>query len=169
MSYEKVTGTPNTVLFYYVIDQIFNLVHQQTSFKAVSTTKPDGQADFERVELSVDEKSYMKRMMKEAMLDIFSVLFKIINADSTISHDLTYTPSGGSAANSSYASIVDNAHYREINLALIDQKIENAIVCFILFKWYAMKGIPDAEIFAKEYQGYLAEISQKSIALRQVV
>lgn len=167
MSYKKIAGTPNVIRFYYGIDDIFNKVSRKSSFKAASVLKTDGTADFDRVQLSDDnEKTLAKDYMKEGLLEIFSIMFKIISGDK-INHDAAYDTGTGSIQ-ASYADITDNAKYREINLDLIDTKIENAIVDFILFKWYALKGFQDdATLHFNEFKGYLAQISEKSLALRQ--
>ena len=168
MSYEKQAGPPKVIRFYYGIDAIFTKVSRKSSFKAASVLKENGQADFDRIQLSDDnEKTLMKDYMQEALLEIFSILFKII-AGNSIVHDAAFTPSGGSAIQAFYADIADNEKYRTINLDLIDKKIDNAVVDFILFKWYALKGFPDdASIHRAEFNSYLAQISEKSLALRQ--
>ena len=169
MSYEKQGETPNkTIRFYYGIDSIFTKAQRKSSYKAASTKKEDGTSDFIRIELNDDAKDLMKDFMQEGMLIVFSELFSIISGD-TISHDAAFTPDGGSEIQCSYADITDHEKYRAINLDLIDKKIENAVVDFVLFKWYALKGVTDeAGLHNQEFKEGLAEVSELSLALRQV-
>lgn len=171
MSYEKQGVAPNkTIRFFYGIENVFTKAQRKSSYKAASTKKEDGTSDFIRVELNDDAKDLMKDFMEEGMLITFSELFSIIAGDS-ISHNVAFTPAaeGSTETQASYADIKDHEKYRTINLDLIDKKIENAVVDFVLFKWYALKGITDeAALHNKEFKEGLAEISELSLALRQV-
>lgn len=169
MSYEKQTGPVNTIHFYYGIEAIFTKAQRKSSYKAASVKKENGASDFSRIELGSDAKDLMKEYMQEGMLSIFAELFSILSGDS-IDHDVEFTPTGDTEAISvSSADVIDNENYRTINLDLIDKKIENAIVDFVLYRWYALKGIVDeANIHQKEYGENLAAVSSLSLALRQV-
>lgn len=167
MSYEK-QSTAGTIRFYYEIDSIFKKVQRKSSFKAASVKKDDGTADFTRIELSSDAKDLMKDFMYEAMLEVFKEMFSILEGDS-IEHDKAFTPDGGSEITVSYADISDNDNYRTINLDLIDKKIENALVAFILFKWYSLKGVSDeAQLSSQEFTSNRVDISELSLTLRQL-
>lgn len=168
MSYEKRTvSLAKVVTFYYVTDAIFNEVSETTSFKAASTMKEDGQPDYDRIQISADEKTFMKKFLKEAMLEVFSVLFKIING-ATVVHDTEVVLDVAGTVTASYVDILDNEKYREINLALIDQKVNNALVDFILYKWYHLKGLmEDAKLHQAEFNEGLKRISEKTLTLRQ--
>lgn len=174
MSYEKKTSPSNLIRFYYETDMIFNEVSSKSSFKAASVKTADGKADFDRIQISTDEKVFMKKYLKEAMLEVFIVLFKIIGGDSIV-HDTSITLETSTTVTASYADITDNtpagatvSHYRTINLDLIDQKITNALVDFILFKWYYLKGLgDDAALLKQEFDQALVTISEKSLGLRQ--
>lgn len=68
----------------------------------------------------------------------------------------------------SYCEIKDNEKYRTINLDIIDKKITGAIVDYILYKWYQLKGLDkDAAMHIGEYQNALTQISDRTISLRQ--
>jgi hypothetical protein len=175
MSYEKKTDPSDLIRFYYETDDIFNEVSEVTSFKAASVIREkDGQPDFDRIQITADEKNFMKKYLKEAMLEVFASMFKIIGGDSII-HDTEITLEDASSVTASYADIVDNTpsgaevtRYRTINLDLIDQLINNALVDFIMFKWYALKGLSgDAELHMAEFRNGLARIVEKTLALRQ--
>lgn len=218
MSYEKIEGTPNKIRMYYVTDLVYQKVAKKTSFKAASVVKEGGQIDFERIELSEDEKEIMLDYMAEGLLEIFSIFFKIISGNSVINNSALIlsttehiaaglmepgkyytiiTPNVstdftlyGAADNeagtvflcteagtgtgtvketliASYVDLKDNAKYRTINLDLLDKRIENTVIDFILYKWYVLRGlVDDAAIHKQEHQNGLAAISQKSLALR---
>ena len=174
MSYEKKTSPSDLIRFYYKTDDIFNEVSQASSFKAASVVKENGQADFDRIQISKDEKNFMKKYLKEAMLEVFGIMFKIIGGDS-VAHDENIVLNDTSTVTASFADITDNTpagasttHYRMINLDLLDQLINNALVDFILFKWYALKGLAeDASLHKNEFDNALARINAKTLALRQ--
>jgi len=175
MSYEKKTSPTDLIRFYYETDKIFNEVSQATSFKAASVVREkDGQPDFDRIQISADEKTFMKKYLKEGMLEVFAVMFNIIGGDSVV-HDTTVALEDASEVTASYADISDNTpsgatitRYRTINLDLIDQLINNALVDFIIYKWYALKGLGgDAELHMQEFRNGLVRINEKTLALRQ--
>ena len=223
MSYYKITAvapeTTNKIRFYYGVDSILNRVEKVSSYKATTVVKENGQADFDRIQSSNDEKELMLEYMQECMLEIFDLFFHVIAGDS-ISHNTGLVLTGaatvnagsflignaytikavgttdftligasaktigvsfiatgagsgtGTAENAIYATYCDfkdNAKYRTINLDLIDTKISNATVDFLLSKWYILKGlVEDAKIHMAEYQKGLADISKRSLALRQL-
>jgi hypothetical protein len=86
MSYEKITGTVKTIRFYYLFDEISRKVEKTSSYKAQGTPKGDGQPDYTRVQLSVDELDFLKECMEEGLLEIFDLFFHLITSDS-ITHD----------------------------------------------------------------------------------
>ena len=141
MSYEKKTSPSNMIRFYYVTDTIFNEVSEATSFKAASVIREtDGMPDFDRIQISTDEKTFMKKYLKEAMIEVFATMFKIITGDS-VTHDTSITLEDESSVTASYADITDNSKYRTINLDLLDQLIHNALIDFIMAKWFVLKGL----------------------------
>lgn len=219
MSYIKRTvSAVDVITFYFVTSTIFNEVSEASSFKAASTKDETGKPDFDRIQISDDEKNFMKKYLKEAMLEVFSVMFKIIKGNS-VNHDTGLVLGSSSTINSgsfvvgngytikeagstdftligaadsvigtsfiatgvgtgngtayltpfcSYVDINDNEKYREINLALLDQKINNALNDFILYKWYFLKGLADAAAIHKaEFDNGVKQISEKTLTLRQ--
>lgn len=167
MSYEKKTSPSKLIRFYYETDTVFKEVSEASSFKAASTKDENGRPDFDRVQISTDEKTFMKKYLKEAMLEIFDLMFKIISG-SSVTHDASITLENASTVTASYADITDNEKYRTINLDLIDQKIQNALTDWILYKWYFLKGMADdAAIHKTEFDNALKKISEKTLALRQ--
>jgi len=170
MSYEKRTGPPQVIRFYYVTDEIFNEVSRTTSFKAKSVIREkEGYADFDNIQISADEKNFMKKYFREAMLEVFSTMFKIISGDSVV-HDTEFTTELAETVTASYADITDNEQYRTINLDLIDQLIYNALIDFIIYKWYVLKGLKDeddASLLFAEFSNGIVRIVEKTMALRQ--
>ena len=218
MSYKKETISNEKIIrFYYLTDDIFNAASEATAFKAISTGGEKALADFDKIQLAVDEKVFMKKYLKEAALKVFNPLFKIIsgtqiNHDSPVDTGLTavgatalvvgktyeivsvgttsFTGIGASANTvgvvfvctaagtgtgtakellyATYVDITDNERYRTINLDLIDQLIFNALVGFILFKWYFLKGLEkDSQLHLAEFTEYVKEMVDRSLFLRQ--
>ncbi|MGM0377845.1 MAG: hypothetical protein ACQEQ0_13825 [Bacteroidota bacterium] len=173
MSYEKITETidgdsTDVIRFYYPTDDIFDLVAAETAQKAKSVVvEGEGKPDFDRVAVTSDEKNYIRKYMKEAMLEVFSPVSGII-VDEKITHDEEFTLDGGGTETGSFTFVVDNDRSRTITLDLLDHLIENSLVDFILFKWYVMKGLTgDAELHMGEFRNNLVRIIEKSMVLRQ--
>lgn len=172
MSYIKeTTGTsPNEIKlirFYYKTDDIFNEASEITAFKASGVRKADGQADFDRVHISEDEKNHLKKHIKKGMLEIFSVMFKFMS-ESPMFHDEDVTVSEGVTVKASGALLKNNeTGYREINLSLIDSKISDAVVDYVLQRWYWLKNMADdSAMHVQRFNKLLIEINDLTLSLR---
>ena len=167
MSFAKIEGPPKVVRFYYLVDDIFNAVSNRSANRALEVKDQSGNPDFNRTEISIDKKDIIKEFMEEGLIDIFAnALFNLMESD-TVKHDVDYTPTGGTQDKYSYGDITDHERYRNINLDLIDKKIKNGLINFILWKWYDLKAMgEDAKMRLAEYNLYVKTIAEKSVALR---
>lgn len=171
MGYVKeTTGTaPNQIKlirFYYKTDDIFNEASEITAFKASGVRKADGQADFDRIHISEDEKNHLKKHIKKGMLEIFSVMFKFMG-ESPMFHDTDVTVDTATFK-ASGALVKDNENgYREINLSLLDSKISDAAVDYVLQRWYWLKNMPDdSAMHVQRFNKLLIEINDLTLNLR---
>ena len=166
MAYKKETiSTVDNIRFFYKTDDIFNEVSEVTAFKAASITNQEGKPSFDSVQITTDEKRHLKTYIRKSVLEIFDILFKALGesplffAENITVDGFTGEASGG--------FILDNARYRAINLSVIDSKIQDAIVNYVLANWYFLKNLPDdSAIHQAKYNKLLVEIDQRSLALR---
>lgn len=160
--------TVKTIKFFFKTDDIFNEASEITSFKASSIKKADGLSDFNRVAISEDERIHLKKHTKKGVLEIFSVMFKILDPTNTSLFYDSDVVVDGSTFKAYGASIVDNENrYREINLELMGSKIFDAIIDFVLERWYWLKNMPDdAAAHRARYEKLLKEINDLSLNLR---
>lgn len=166
MSFVKETiSTDDLIRLYYKTDDIYNEISEITAFKASNVPTADGKPDFDRVQVSTDEKRHLKQYIKKAVLKIFDVLFKALGEQ-----DLFFTSEITVAAETFEASggfILDNERYRSINLNVLDSLIQEAIVNYVLQEWYFLKGLPDdSTLHLTKYNQLLTDISKRSLTFR---
>lgn len=183
MSFIKTTegtipATVNVIQFYYPIESIWEEASEVTAFKASGIRRNDGMAEFDRVHISKDEKPHLKKYIHKALLEIFGIMFKVLG-ETPIFHDADVTTDPGddeatpvvppTVVKASGAYLSDNGTgYREVNLSLIDSKIQDAIVDYVLQRWYWLKNLPDdSAMHVNRFNKLLVEINDLSLSLRK--
>lgn len=171
MGYTKVTiNSVDLIQFYHSSEDIFNETSEITAFKGIDVRKQDGQADFNRVHISTGEKAHMKRYIKKAVLEIYGIMYKILGGDSDddpLFFDETITVSGNTF-NAYGGYVVDNDGYREVTLKIMDSKISDAIVNFVLKEWYWLKNMPeDSKMHALRFDKLLIDINDLTLTIRK--
>jgi hypothetical protein len=178
MPYEKIpevttpgSEAPAKVRFYYVTDDVFNLVSQLSSNKAASVKKTDGNPLFEELVVSQDNILPFKRFLKMGVYLSFDILFQIIQGDTDpIFFDKEITLVGGSTVTASGAEILDNDNYRTVTLTQIDQFYFQALTDYVLSEWYWYKGLSEAGTYHKtRFNEMLIYINTRSQQLRPKV
>lgn len=174
-------GSPavDVIQFYYPIESIWEEASEITAFKASGIRRQDGLAEFDRVHISKDEKTHLKKYIHKSLLEIFGIMFKVLG-ETPIFHDAnvttdpgdpdaTPTPIPPTVEKCSGAFLDDNGTgYREANLSLIDSKINDAIVDYVLQRWYWLKNLPDdSAMHVQRFNKLLVEINDLSLSLRK--
>lgn len=163
------------VRFYSKTDDIFNEASEITAFKASSIRTPEGQPDFNRLHISTDEKIHLKKYIGKGVLEIYSIMFKMLGEGITETHasifvneDITVEAEGVDPFNASGGFIIDNENrYREINLSLLDSKIFDCLVDYVLQRWYWLKNMPDdSAMHMNRFNKTLIEINDLTLSLR---
>ena len=165
---ETNVASQKVIKFYFKTDDIFNEASEITSFKASSIKDGEGLSSFNSVAISEDERVHLKKHTKKGVLEIFSVMFKILDPSNTsVFYDSDITV-GAATFNAYGASILDNENrYRDINLELISSKISDAIIDFVLERWYWLKNKPeDAAAHQLRYKTLINQINDLSLNLR---
>jgi hypothetical protein len=156
MSNSKVSGTPNTIRFYYDMLALFNSVSLRTTYRSNTVKNQEGE--------SQDEKDIVKEFLYEAAYEIFSNLFKIAEGVAT-------SISVGSSCTTGQlvqGYIVDYDAYNENVLPAIDSSIENCLRYFVLTKWFKIVGLKDeaAESYV-DYRSNLSKMKNQTFQLRK--
>lgn len=173
MGYVKETvSSVKLVRFYHKTDDIFNEASEITAFKASSIRTPDGQPDFNRLHISTDEKVHLKKYINKGVLEVYSVMFKMLGEGITATHDSIFLCEeitvGVDTFEASGGFIVDNENrYREINLSLLESKIFDCLVDYVLQRWYWLKNLPDdSAMHMGRFNKLLVEINDLTLSLR---
>jgi hypothetical protein len=191
MSFKKVTiDNAKLIQFFYPLDDIWAEASEITAFKASGIRRADGQAEFDRVHISKDEKTHLKKYVHKAMLEIFGIMFKVLG-EQPIFHDAdtTTTPAveavtadpdanppvvgveavAAVVQKCSGAYLDDNeTGYRSANLSLIDSKISDAVVDSVLQRWYWLKNLgDDSAMHAARFAKLLVDIQDLTLSLRK--
>lgn len=179
MSFKKVEiDDLKLIQFFYPIDTIWSEASEITAFKASGVRKQDGQADFDRVHISKDEKTHLKKYIHKGMLEIFGIMFKVLG-EQPIFHDYDVTTDPGDPdANPAIAPTVEKCSgaylddnetgYRTANLSLIDSKIQDAVVDYVLQRWYWLKNMgDDSAMHVARFNKLLVDIQDLTLSLRK--
>ena len=179
MSFKKVEiDNAKLIHFYYPLDDIWAEASEITAFKASGIRRADGQAEFDRVHISKDEKTHLKKYVHKAMLEIFGIMFKVLG-EQPIFHDtnvetdpgdpLAVPPVDPTVEKCSGAYLDDNeTGYRSANLFLIDSKIQDAVVDSVLHRWYWLKNLgDDSAMHAARFAKLLVDIQDLTLSLRK--
>jgi len=174
MAYTKKTldeGTANerkVVQFHYKTTDIFDECSEITAFKARGIKNQEGLSNFNELHISEDERIHLKKHVKKGFIEIFAVLFKMLdNASSSVFYDEEITV-GGDTFNAYGGIVVDNENrYREINISVIDSKLSDAIVDYVLARWYWLKNLADdSAMHQQRFNKLLNDINDLSLSLR---
>jgi len=185
MSFKKVEiEEAKLIQFYYPLEAIWSEASEITAFKASGIRRADGQAEFDRVHISKDEKTHLKKYINKAILEIFGIMFKVLG-EQPIFHDVDVTITEAVLADpdatppvSAADAVVERASgaylddnetgYREANLSLIDSKINDAIVDYVLQRWYWLKNLgDDSAMHVQRFQKLLIDIQDLTLSLRK--
>lgn len=170
MAYSKETiSTVKLIRFYYPTEDVFKQASMITAFKGSSIRTPDGQPDFNRVHIADDEKIYLKTDLGKGILEIFSVMFKMLGEESIFINSAIDPLETGTTFEASGGFIKDNeTGYRAINLQLLDSKIFDALIDYVLQRWYWLKNMPDdSAMHQKRFTDLLVQINDLTLNLRK--
>jgi hypothetical protein len=164
MSNSKVSGTPNTIRFYYDMLALFNSVSLRTTYRSNTVKNQEGESQHDDLAISQDEKDIVKEFLYEAAYEIFSNLFKIAEGVAT-------SISVGSSCTTGQlvqGYIVDYDAYNDNVLPAIDSSIENCLRYFVLTKWFKIVGLKDeaAESYV-DYRSNLSKMKNQTFQLRK--
>lgn len=173
MGYAKETvSTVKLIRFYHKTEDLFNEASEITAFKASSVRTQDGQPDFNRLHISQDERVHLKKYIGKGVLEIYSIMFKMLGEGLVDTHSSIFLNEtitiGLDEFEASGGFIVDNENrYREINLSLLDSKIFDCLVDYVLQRWYWLKNLPDdSAMHMQRFNKILVEINDLTLSLR---
>ena len=145
--YAKETGTPNTIVFYYAEDTVFNNLSLRTLYRAKNILDKEGNSMVDDYAMSGDEKDAFRLFFETAIYDAFDIVTKMAAGIST---DPVFINSSQTIAtivipNLYGFRIVDNAAYNINVLYGVDDGIRKFVDYHILSSWYELVGL-DTEL-----------------------
>lgn len=166
------------IRFYHKTDDIFNEASEITAFKASGVRTAEGHPDFNRLQITSDEKIHLKKYIHKGVLEVYGIMFKMLGESAIYTcEEITVTtddePPTEETFEASGGYIVDNTSignvtYREINLSLLDSKIFDCLVDYVLQRWYWLKNMPDdSAMHMQRFNKLLVEINDLTLSLRK--
>ena len=170
MAFEKIVDSPNILSFYYPVDDLLDLVSLWTLYKSSDMLDADGQALIEKMALTIDEKDIFLNQLSDGVFDILNRFLKYTTGiTNAIRFNESYTPSGGSAADSVVLQIIDHEQYNENYPKSVDKIIEKTLKFYVLSEWFALKNLDnDAKKASAMYRESIAQMLHHSVQLKKV-
>ena len=172
--FSKISGTPDTILFYYNRDTLFNDVSLMSNYMSKNLSTKDGNALTDDYAISDDEKDLVQVAIRATLPDIYEAMAKITNAvSSAFEDDATETGTSGRPASGHYVefTLLDNGSYNDNVLTTVDASLYNALKYGVLKEVYSTIVNPDfyklcadrfvAELF--KLKSRLFQLKKKSV------
>ena len=144
MSYEKIAAAgavPAKVVFYYTVDSLFNDASMRSMYRTRNNKDAAGVSQVDDLAITEDERAVHLSLVEDAVYDVFLRLLQYTKSlTNAIKHNTDFTPTGGTAAKSSYVQIVDNANYNENYISAVDKNLLKAIRFYTLRDWFTSQG-----------------------------
>ena len=151
MSFEKLTGPPKALSFYYLIQDLFNLESLWSMYKVVhlDVANESEESILDVMALTDEENDIFLEMCSDGVFNIFSKFAKYTTGiTDAIQFNVDYTPSGGSQAKYTYLQIVDHETYN-INVPnVVDNILKKCLKFYVIREWFAMKDMNDNAVKA---------------------
>lgn len=172
MAFEKITGTPNVLSFYYTITELFDLDSLWSMYKLDHIPEDDAEESIiDRLAITEDEKDdIFISMLSDVTLNVFNRFIKYTTGiTDAIQFNVDYTPSGGISAKTTYLKIVDHETYNVNYPGIVDDLLNKCIKYKLLTEWFLYKDINDAAAKAQlSYAENLKNLFNHSAQLKKV-
>lgn len=172
MSYEKLSGTPKELSFYYLISDLFDLNQLWSQYKVIhlDVANESEESILEEMALTVDEEDIFLKIASDGVFDIFNRFAKYTTGiTDAIQFNVDYTPSGGSQAKYTFLKIVDHETYNVNYPNVVDKILEKCLKFYIIKEWFAMKDMNENAVKAGiSYAQNIKELLHHSFQLKKV-
>lgn len=172
MSYEKLSGTPKVLSFYYLIQDLFDLNQLWSQYKVVhlDIANESEESILDQMALTEDENDVFLEIASNGVFDIFNRFGKYTTgiADA-IQFNEDYTPSGGSQAKYAFLKIVDHETYNVNYPNIVDKILGKCLKFYIIKEWFSMKDMNENATKAEiSYNQNIKELLHHSFQLKKV-
>jgi len=161
MSYIKDDSAIDTIKFYETTLSLFNEVKQRTAYRSKDLRGQDGKSQFDSYAMMDDDEDLFDTIVDYAVPIVFSELARIakgITNSVFVDEEITALIGDGSGF-----SLVDYDAYDDNILTVIDKRIRECYVFYILQQWWGMRGLEDERAKA-ENQYIRALVAMKEAA-----
>jgi len=143
MSYQKVSSSTGngTIQFYYLTSTLFNELKQRTAYRSKDLMGQDGVSQFDKFAMMDDDEPMFDTFLEYAVPTVFKDLARISNG---VTDSVFIDAAVDQLGDGSGFSLVDYEAYDDNILTVLDNKIREAIVHYILKEWWSVRGL-DAE------------------------
>jgi hypothetical protein len=152
MSYIKDDSAVDTIKFYETTESLFNEIKQRTAYRSKDLVGGDGTPQFDKFAIMDDDEPFFDTLMNYAVPVVFSQLARIANGvtDSVfVDEEITALIGDGSGF-----SLVDHDAYDDNILTVIDKRIRECYVQYVLKEVWSVRGLEEerkkAEMAYKE-------------------
>jgi len=141
MSYIKDESAVDTIKFYETTESLFNEIKQRTAYRSKDLVGGDGKPQFDKYAIMDDDEPFFDTLMAYAVPIVFSQLARIakgvtdsVFVDEEISEEIGY---------GSGFSLVDYDAYDDNILTVIDKRIRECYVQYILSEVWSVRGLEE--------------------------
>ncbi len=169
MSNEKIAGDPKIISFYYKVSDMFDMAQMWTMYKAINKIDQEGKDLLDSLAITDDEEDFFNSLLNDGASEVFEHFLKYMKTiTNAIGLFVSYTPSGGVAADSIYVKIIDHEAYNPNNINAVDRSLEKCIRFYVLKEWFSHKDLDnDAAKAAAKYNQNIRELFKKSFELKK--
>ena len=172
MSFEKLSGTPDVLSFYYLIQDLFDLNELWSQYKVVhlDIANESEESILDQMALTADENDIFLEIASNGIFDIFNRFAKYTTGvTDAIQFNVDYTPSGGSQAKYAYLKIVDHETYNVNYPNIVDKLLEKCLKFYVIKEWFSMKDMNDNAAKAEiSYNQNIKQLLHHSFQLKKV-
>lgn len=150
------TGS-GTIVFYEIIDSLFKEVQLRTSYRSKDIKGPDGKSKFDDFAIMNSDRQMFDNLLSYALPIVFTQLAAISYGVS----DSVFIQTGTPTTDQCGFELVDNEGYDENMLTIIDKRIRECYINYILKEWWGLRGLED------ERQKAEVAFEKASIAMKE--
>lgn len=133
MAYEKISASTGngTIRFYYTTDSLFSEVKLLSTYRARSEKNQKGEANWDDLSITNSEEDFFLKFLGYVVPEVFGYLSKI--AHGVV--DSVFVDEGSTNSETGF-SLVSYDAYDDNLLTVIDAKIRECFIAYILSKWW---------------------------------
>ena len=144
MSYQKISGTPNLIQFYYYVDNLYDAVNWRSLYRATRIKKQDGDDMTNEMALQEDERGSFNQICSNSLHMLFDLYAKQTGLVENAIIDNVEVETSNSTTSDVIGFYIENkSGYKYNKLDMCDKYNFEILKNDILFNWYQIIGFDD--------------------------